>query len=325
MIRGLSVITVCMNRQHHLLTSAQKLASWPHHEEHLILDWSSHDPVKRSQLPDDPRIRLERVEGEERWNLCRAYNFAARLAIGMALLKLDADCWPEALNPESYLANSSQVCWFGSGPDGRLGQFLMHRGAFEKVGGFNEVLLGYGFDDKDLKARLLSLGFSVGFLPEHAVGVIPHSIHERVGRRNVNWDASNAFQESLSFAQQRATAMSSRVAAAYTPWTGKRRASSYELLCEGLWRCEVSSIPIADESVAAELARLRRQVFWGRFLEIPESVVSRLPTLLLPLDRQGDFPLRWWHVLYWFSLRQVVLLIVITMEPGFWRRLRSKN
>ena len=70
MIRDLSVITVCMNRQHHLLTSAQQLAAWPHHQEHLILDWSSRDPVQRSQLPDDSRIRLERVEREERWILC---------------------------------------------------------------------------------------------------------------------------------------------------------------------------------------------------------------------------------------------------------------
>ena len=68
----LSVITVCMNRQHHLLATARTIAAWPHHQEHLILDWSSRVPVERAQLPPDPRIRLERVDGEQRWNLCRA-------------------------------------------------------------------------------------------------------------------------------------------------------------------------------------------------------------------------------------------------------------
>ena len=69
---ALSVITVCMNRQQHLLATARKIAAWPYHQEHLILDWSSRVPVERAQLPPDPRIRLERVDGEQRWNLCRA-------------------------------------------------------------------------------------------------------------------------------------------------------------------------------------------------------------------------------------------------------------
>ena len=150
---ALSVITVCMNRQQHLLATARTIAAWPLHQEHLILDWSSRVPVERAQLPPDPRIRLERVDGEQRWNLCRAYNLAARLARGRLLLKLDADCWPDQFDPSLLTGVDARVCRFGSGPDGRLGQFLMHRSAFEAVGGFNEVLLGYGFDDKDLKAR----------------------------------------------------------------------------------------------------------------------------------------------------------------------------
>ena len=124
---ALSVITVCMNRQQHLLATARKIAAWPYHQEHLILDWSSRVPVERAQLPPDPRIRLERVDGEQRWNLCRAYNLATRLAQGQLLLKLDADCWPDQFDSELLNRLETGVCRFGSGPDGRLGQFLMHR------------------------------------------------------------------------------------------------------------------------------------------------------------------------------------------------------
>ena len=87
----LSIVTVCMNRLEHLRSTAQHVAAWPGHQEHLIVDWSSAVPVRREQLPADPRIRLLRVEGEASWNLCRAYNFAVARAGGDWILKLDAD------------------------------------------------------------------------------------------------------------------------------------------------------------------------------------------------------------------------------------------
>jgi hypothetical protein len=307
---ALSVITVCMNRQQHLLATARKIAAWPLHQEHLILDWSSRVPVERAQLPPDPRIRLERVDGEQRWNLCRAYNLATRLAQGQLLLKLDSDCWPDQFDPSLLTGVDARVCRFGSGPDGRLGQFLMHRSAFEAVGGFNEVLLGYGFDDKDLKARLVSLGFQLQDLPIDAIGVIAHSIHERVSRDHVARNRrTSPYEESLSFAQRRATAMSNRVAAAHWPWTVQRPATLYQQL-DGHWQAEPASLPALDPPAAAELERLRRQVFWSRFLEIPELHVKLLPAKLLPADRAGVFPVRWWHRLYWQSVRRLLRLPV---------------
>ncbi|MFN7819548.1 MAG: hypothetical protein ACK5Q7_08135, partial [Cyanobacteriota bacterium] len=68
---GLSIVTVCMNRREHLLVTAPRVAAWPHHGEHLIVDWSSAVPLRREDLPRDPRVRLMRVEGETRWSLCR--------------------------------------------------------------------------------------------------------------------------------------------------------------------------------------------------------------------------------------------------------------
>ena len=48
---GLSVVTVCMNRREHLLATVARLAAWPHHDEHLIVDWSSRTPLRREDLP----------------------------------------------------------------------------------------------------------------------------------------------------------------------------------------------------------------------------------------------------------------------------------
>ncbi|MFM7265693.1 MAG: glycosyltransferase family 2 protein [Cyanobium sp.] len=155
---GLSVVTVCMNRREHLLATVARLAAWPHHDEHLIVDWSSRTPLSREELPADPRLRLLRVEGEDRWNLCRAYNFGLAHASGGRLLKLDADAWPtdrfDPDDPRLRLGEGGPVCAFGSGPEGRKGQILIDAALLAAVGGFHELMVGYGFDDKDLQARL---------------------------------------------------------------------------------------------------------------------------------------------------------------------------
>ena len=317
--KGLSVITVCMNRQQHLQVTAARVAESPHHQEHLVLDWSSSEPLRRDQLPDDSRIRLERVEGEPRWNLCRAYNIAAKLARGDIFLKLDADCWPEHIDQDLHLKTLSDVCWFGSGSDGRLGQFLMSRSTFEAVGGFNELLVGYGFDDKDLKARLQSLGFVIELLPEASLGVIPHSIHERVSRTDVEDLRSSPLQESLSYAQRRATAMSNRVAAAYSPWTSRSMGTRYVQSQPQTFIADCTSIPRHEPLVAGELESLRRQIFWGEFLLIPAAVVRRLPQRLLSSDAKGFYTIKQWHKFYWRSVRRVFQLLVTPLDPGFWK------
>ena len=72
------------------------------------------------------------------------------------------------------------------------------------------------------------------------------------------------------------------------------------------------------------LERLRRQVFWSRFLEIPELHVKVLPAKLLPADRAGVFPVRWWHRLYWQSVRRLLRLPVdgLAACKGSLKRLR---
>ncbi len=306
MPRSTSVVTVCMNRREHLLEAAPRVAAWPHHQEHLIVDWSSIDPLRRADLPDDPRIRLLRVEGERRWNLCRAYNFALQQARGDCLFKLDADGWPEDLPAADALAVDGVVCCFGSGEDGRLGQFLVDRSLLEQVGGFNEYLWGYGFDDKDLKARLQGhAGVAIRLLQPQALGVIAHSIEYRASRAHRADVRPGPLEEGHSHALKRATSMANRVMAASCPWSHRSPASRYSHdPLTGVWRLVPDSLPRPPEGVRQELIRLRRHQFWGRFLMIPEVVVMELPVKLLPKESRGDFPVRWWHRLYWHTIRR---------------------
>jgi hypothetical protein len=311
---GLSIVTVCMNRRDHLLATAPRVAAWPHHQEHLIVDWSSTVPLCREDLPADPRVRLLRMEGETRWTLCRAYNFAFDQARGVRLLKLDADAWPtEAFDLGDPSLAEPPLCAFGSGPEGRKGQFLIDHGLLDAVGGFNERLVGYGFDDKDLLARLLAWsGVPAGTLPVAWIGVIPHSDAERAelgaGRDGLSAD--------LGLAAMRATRLANRLVVAHCPWGARSPRSRYQEERPGVWRLEASSLPVPPPAVAAELEHVRRMTFWSHFLAIPEVFLEVLPFSLFPPSRGGRWEVRWWHRLWWHTGRRLLALPVALLVAG---------
>jgi hypothetical protein len=304
-----SVVTVCMNRREHLLATAPRLAAWPHHDEHLIVDWSSQPPLRRDDLPDDPRLRLLRVEGESRWNLCRAYNFAVARARGDLLLKLDADAWPtlafDPQAPDLQLPGSAAFCAFGSGPEGRKGQLLISRHLFEAVGGFHELMEGYGFDDKDLHARLeLHSGQEPRSIPSHWLEVIRHGDEERAGLDRAR--QRGGLEEARGEAAMRATRLANRLVAAHCPWGPHRPAGLYHMEGPDLWRLVPDSRPQPPAGVRRELEHERRMTFWGRFLGIPEASLEVLPYSLFPPSRDGRWRVRWWHRLWWHSGRRLL-------------------
>jgi len=339
---GLSIITVCMNRGAHLRRTAPLVAALAWHDEHMIVDWSSSPPLRRQDLPADPRLRLLRVEGEPRWSLCRAYNFAFTQAYGDRILKLDADCWPTDLflpdAPELRVpsgggaAAGALLCAFASGKDGLNGQFLIDRSLFLAVGGFNEFLVGYGFDDKDLRSRLrLHLGNPFALLPHAWLGVIPHTDAERAELPRAT--ALPWLRCSQGLATMRASRQGNRLLAAHCPWSARSPHSSYLQESNGAWRVVPASLPLPPAEVATEIDHDRRMTFWSYFLGIPEVFLERLPYPLFPPSHAGRWDVRWWHRLWWYSgrllLQAPVLLLIFLREllvslrpagsrPGAW-------
>jgi len=318
-MKGLSIVTVCMNRREHLLATAPKVSAWRHHGEHVIVDWSSAVPVRREELPADPRVRLLRVEGEPRWNLCRAYNFAVAQARGAWVLKLDADTWPtEAFDPQApglrlvgEPEDRGPVCAFGSGPEGRKGQFLMERELFEAVGGFNELLVGYGFDDKDLLGRLLQhRGEEAARVPEEWIGVIAHSDAERAEQGM----SRGGLAASQGLAAMRATRLANRLLAAHHPWGRLSRRSRYEEETPDHWRVIPATVPRPTAETAEEIEHARRMAFWSCFLAIPDVFLADLPIKLVPHPRRGVWQVRWWLRLWWHSGRRLLQLPVIVLS-----------
>lgn len=314
---AISIVTVCMNRRHHLLQSLPRVCAWPHHREHIVVDWSSRIPIARSDLPDDPRIRLLRVEGETQWHPSHAYNFAASQVRGDWIFRLDADCWVQDLDPSQLMACDPADGWVArASQGGSLGAVLVRRDLFAAIGGFNELMRSYGFEDKDLIYRLEAQpGVRIGSLaPEHVV-FIPHSAQVRA-----NLPGSEAKARAL----KRATSLSNRFLAASCPWPGHYRCASYRQEPAGHWRLEPGSLPCSPREIAEEAQRLRRTIFWGRFLLLPELYVIQAPQALLPSDRDGQFPIHWTHYLYWHTVRRLVALplwiLTVLRRLGAWVR-----
>lgn len=151
---NISVITCSMNREYYLkkvLESTNKLDNLC---EHIIVDYSSSKPLSTDLLKINPKSKLVRVVGEKKWWLSRAYNFAASVAKGNILLKLDADTLINAENINKLQHEFLNFNYFGFEFNKSLGNFLIKKSHFDEINGFNEYIYNWGYDDIDLQKRV---------------------------------------------------------------------------------------------------------------------------------------------------------------------------
>lgn len=174
---GVSVITACMNRNANLAIAIRTWLSISEIREIIVVDWSSTEPVLdtlKRHLRDIPRwsekVKLIRVEGQTKWVLSWAYNLAARHATRPWLLKLDCDNTLEKYFIQSHLriatetesvAETTSEFFTGDWQKARNrnelhlnGVLLTPRHSFLAIGGYNEFIQSYGWDDSDLYLRL---------------------------------------------------------------------------------------------------------------------------------------------------------------------------
>ena len=215
----------------------------------------------------------------------------------------------------SDLAEQGPSHAFGGGGQGRSGQLLVPRHLFAAVGGFHEQLVGYGFDDKDLAARLAShCGWPARSIAPDWIDVIPHSDAERAGLRSAS--RLDGLGRCQGLAAMRASRLGNRLMVAHCPWSGRARASRYLEVRPGIWRVDPESLPQPPAAVADEIDHARRLAFWGCFLAIPEVFLAELPLKLVPPSHQGHWAVRWWHRLWWRSGRRLLHLPVLLLSLG---------
>lgn len=162
-----SIVAACRNRH----TSLQHvLPTWLASQmvrEIILIDWNSQPPLRNilqntPHLPNHSRLKLVRVQNESSWVLSRAYNLAVNLSTSPIILRIDCDyvLQPNILRvhnmstlDHSFYAGNWQLA--RDQAEVHLnGALLVSRRHFLAVGGYDERIQTYGWDDDDLYTRL---------------------------------------------------------------------------------------------------------------------------------------------------------------------------
>ena len=165
-VPGVSLVTCCRNRSENLKTALSSWLKLENINEIIIVDWSSDTPLQRELkffMDADERIKIVRVEDEERWMPTYAYNLGFRCASHVSILKVDANIVirtdffaKNQLRKGQFLARSCQET--SEHQTHFPGFFLAHKADLADVGGFNEFITTSGWSDDDLYGRLTAGG-----------------------------------------------------------------------------------------------------------------------------------------------------------------------
>ena len=163
-LSGCSIISACMDRNDHL---EKALPTWlaANPSEIIIIDWGSKIPIKPiiDKHNKDNKITLITIKNVNKWVLTRSFNLAAKFSRYENILKLDCD---SLLDKDFFLYHNLRdknrnVYFTGSWKKARNdnekhtnGIVYMKREDFFRVGGYNEFITTYGYDDCDLYNRL---------------------------------------------------------------------------------------------------------------------------------------------------------------------------
>lgn len=186
---GISLVTCSMNRSANLVRAMKSWVACPEITEILVVDWFSDRPVVddiRDAGITDARVRVVRVEDEPRWILSYAFNLGFRLARCAQILKVDADIVIDpaffrrtVLAPGHFIAGNWRRA--AEGQAFVNGFFYAHREDLAAVGGFNEYIRTYGWDDDDIYERLERQGVVRQDVDQALIDHLPHSDTERTG------------------------------------------------------------------------------------------------------------------------------------------------
>ena len=161
---GITMYVHLMNRNENVQAN---LPNWLKQEfdELILLDWSSKESV--ANIPgvfDDPRVRVVRVEGQEKFMRTLAQNLASQMARYKHIFKCDSDVSIKGNFFKEHTLKKGEF-WVGDWHQGRdfnerhlHGDTFYHVDDYFRVNGYDERILAYGHDDTNLKDRMVLAG-----------------------------------------------------------------------------------------------------------------------------------------------------------------------
>ena len=188
---GISLYVHLMNRNENV---KDNLSNWLTQkvDELILLDWSSTESV--ATIPgvfDDPRVRVVRVEGQEKFIRTLAQNLASEMARNKHIFKCDSDVLFKGDFFASHPLNRGEF-WVGDWHQGREynerhlhGETFYHVDDFFRVNGYDERIMAYGHDDTNLKDRMVLAGLIKKVFSYNQMHHIPHGQESRTTNQDM--------------------------------------------------------------------------------------------------------------------------------------------
>lgn len=162
--KSITLIAACKNRQESLSMAFPSWTSQAHIDQIVLIEWS-HSQYEWHRIPhlavslQSGRLTIVHVDGGD-WALSRAYNLAAQFAIGEFIVKVDCDTYlrddffdKHPLPPKSTYYFVPWGTPRNSNEERLRGVWFARRADFFKVGGYDERIVRYGYEDTDLYNR----------------------------------------------------------------------------------------------------------------------------------------------------------------------------
>ncbi len=202
---NVSIVTRVKNRKGHLLEALPTWLKLPV-AEIVIVDWGSSDADLRQYidfLGDDRVVLVSRSEGE--FQRSKAWNVGINQASAEWVFLLDCDvkvAGPVFADPMFGVPNYGN--FYRPYTDRYLpnlfGCAVVLKEHWQVVGGFNEDLVGWGWEDVNFYRRLAAKGYREVTLPAGQFQPIPHADEERTAHhqaKNLRVSvAANAYRAS---------------------------------------------------------------------------------------------------------------------------------
>lgn len=172
--RKISICTTCMDRTYDLkktlLKNIEDNSSYPN-LEFVVLNYNSSDDMHAFMTSNDIKYLIKMgivkyfiTRTPKFYSMSHSRNIAFKNANGQIVTNVDADNFT-GKGFAKFLNELAEICpskaFFTKGKRMMHGRIGMYKDEFLNIGGYNEDLNGYGFDDHDLMIRAMNSGFKM--------------------------------------------------------------------------------------------------------------------------------------------------------------------